>query len=374
MANPDTAPYKKVSHIVSIIFVLAVMTIFFWIMGYPLVFSVFLFYLGWHLVFSQKISPKALLDLGLLLTLAVFSCHIIFDYTSIPTFYIPIATFSMLTMLLFNDFQLVFIMAFVTSVFTSLILGGGFSTMIIFFLGSLTGAYSVRNARTRGQLFGAGLFVSLIQVVCLILLYPKLELFMTHGFLMDKLYPLAANGLIATLTVAATLKIFEYLFGALTNFSLLELSDFNQPLLKRMIMEAPGTYHHSLIVGNLAEAAADAIGANALLTRVGAYYHDIGKLSRSEYFTENQLAGGNAHDKMEPTMSRLVILNHVKEGIELAKKYKLNQAIIDFIPQHHGTSLIYYFHQRAVEAAEGEAVHEENFRYPGPKPQTRETA
>jgi len=142
-----------------------------------------------------------------------------------------------------------------------------------------------------------------------------------------------------------------------------------------MILEAPGTYHHSLVVSNLAEAAADAIGADSLLTRVGAYYHDIGKMPKSEYFTENQLAGGNKHDAIEPSMSRLVLLNHVKEGIDLAKKNKLNQAIIDFIPQHHGTSLMHYFYQRAVEEAEeGEVVDQTDYRYPGPKPKTRETA
>jgi putative nucleotidyltransferase with HDIG domain len=161
----------------------------------------------------------------------------------------------------------------------------------------------------------------------------------------------------------------------LTNFRLLELSDFNHPLLKRMVLEAPGTYHHSLIVSNLSEAAADAIGANTLLTRVGAYYHDIGKLDKPEYFTENQLAGGNVHDDIEPSMSRLVILNHVKEGVELGKKFKLNQAILDFIPQHHGTALMYYFYQKALEEAEEpDSIKEENYRYPGPKPQTRETA
>jgi cyclic-di-AMP phosphodiesterase PgpH len=124
----------------------------------------------------------------------------------------------------------------------------------------------------------------------------------------------------------------------------------------------------------LAEAAADAIGANSLLVRVGAYYHDIGKMLKPEYFTENQIVPGNKHDQLEPSMSRLVILNHVKEGVELAQKYKLNQKIIDFIPQHHGTSLIHYFYQKAISESESENVEEENYRYPGPKPQTKETA
>jgi len=233
----------------------------------------------------------------------------------------------------------------------------------------------VRDARMRGQAIGAGVFVSLVHLACLVLLNPDYHLFLKKGFAVQYLYPLVANGFICAFLVIATLKVFEFLFGVLTNYSLLELADFNQPLLKRLILEAPGTYHHSLIVSNLAEGAADAIGANALLTRVGAYYHDIGKLVKAEYFAENQRMGYNKHDNIEPSMSRLVIFNHVTEGIELAQKHKLNPAIIDFIPQHHGTGLMYYFYQKAMEEAqEREAVDESGFRYPGPKPQTRETA
>jgi hypothetical protein len=187
--------------------------------------------------------------------------------------------------------------------------------------------------------------------------------------------PLFINGLVSALVVLGALKVFEYLFGELTNFSLLELSDsINQPLLKRLAFEAPGTYHHSLILSNLAGAAADAIGANVLLVRVGAYYHDIGKLVKPHYFTENQMMADNKHDDLEPSMSRLVILNHVKEGVELARKNGMNEKIVDFILQHHGTSLIHFFYQRALTEANGEEVSEENYRYPGPKPQTKETA
>ncbi len=177
------------------------------------------------------------------------------------------------------------------------------------------------------------------------------------------------------MVVIATLKVFEYLFGELTNFSLLELSDsLNQPLLKRLAFEAPGTYHHSLVLSNLAGAAADAIGANQLLCRVGAYYHDVGKLVKPEYFTENQMMADNKHDILEPSMSRLVILNHIREGVEIAKKQGLSQKIIDFIEQHHGTSLIFYFYQKALEEGALGDIPEESYRYPGPKPQTKETA
>ncbi|NLE65275.1 MAG: HDIG domain-containing protein [Elusimicrobia bacterium] len=172
-----------------------------------------------------------------------------------------------------------------------------------------------------------------------------------------------------------TLRVFELLFEELTNFTLLELSDsLNQPLLRRLAFEAPGTYHHSLLLSNIASAAADAIGANQLLVRVGAYYHDIGKLEKPQYFTENQMMADNKHDQLEPSVSRLVILNHVKEGVEIAKKERLSPRIIDFIRQHHGTSLMHYFYQRAIESEGAEKVDEASYRYPGPKPQTKEVA
>ncbi|MBI4707790.1 MAG: HDIG domain-containing protein [Candidatus Omnitrophica bacterium] len=171
------------------------------------------------------------------------------------------------------------------------------------------------------------------------------------------------------------LPIFEYLFNTVTNISLLELADFNQPLLQRLVMEAPGTYHHSLVVGNLSESACRAVGANALLARVGAYYHDIGKLDKAEYFSENQEVRESKHDTLSPEMSKLIIMNHVKEGVELARKSHLSQSIIEFIEQHHGNSLVYYFYRRALEKIEEDKeVREEGFRYAGPKPTTKETA
>lgn len=343
--------------------------------GFSLLMPLILVFVGVHLFFFRKANYKIFINLGLLLALIVFTAHALMHYTAIPQFYIPVAAVAMLTMLLFNDLQLAFLMAFVSSVFVTFVVGCDLGCMVVFFLGSLTAAYTVKGARTRGDLIKAGLLIGFIQVISVILMYPDLQFIFSKRFIMDYARPLFLNGLIVIVVVMVTSKIFESLFGVLTNFSLLELSDFNHPLLKRMVLEAPGTYHHSLIVSNLAEAAADSIGAHAFLTRVGAYYHDIGKMVKPEYFTENQLVDGNKHDNIEPNVSRLVILNHVKEGIELARKYKLNPLIIDFIPQHHGTSLIYYFYQKALESAkEGEVVAEENFRYPGPKPQTRETA
>jgi putative nucleotidyltransferase with HDIG domain len=183
--------------------------------------------------------------------------------------------------------------------------------------------------------------------------------------------------------------MFEHLFQVTTDISWLEASDLNHPLLRRMTIEAPGTYHHSLVVANLAEAAAEAIGANATLCRVCSYFHDVGKLVKPEYFTENMNFERNPHDDLAPTMSALIIIAHVKEGVDLALKHRLNRQIIDIIQEHHGTSLVYYFYKRALQQKEDARtggkimnlreedvpeVSEETFRYSGPKPQTKESA
>jgi putative nucleotidyltransferase with HDIG domain len=271
---------------------------------------------------------------------------------------------------LFNDVEISFMMALMSAVLAGIILGFNLNEMLIFFLGGWAGAFKVRDARTRGVLIEAGIFVSIVQVICAFLIDPTVN----EYTLMNIFKPLAINGLICAAVVIATSKIFETIFGEITNFTLLELSDSAHPLMKRMVLEAPGSYHHSLIVSNLAEAAADAIDAHSLLVRVGAYYHDIGKMVNPKYFTENQKVTSNKHDELEPSMSRLVIFNHVKEGIELARKYHLNNRIIDFIPEHHGTGLMYFFYQKALAEGHLEGLEEKDYRYPGPKPQSKETA
>lgn len=187
------------------------------------------------------------------------------------------------------------------------------------------------------------------------------------------LWTLAAGFLIFGL-----LQPFEKLFGVLTDISLLELADMSQPLLQELLRRAPGTHNHSVLVGAMAEAAAEAIGARGLLARVGAYYHDVGKMLQPHFFVENQTQGENRHEGLRPGMSTLVVMSHVKDGVDLAKQYHLPQAIIDFIEQHHGTTLVRYFFDRATEewrnCPELPAVDESAFRYGGPKPKTKEIA
>jgi hypothetical protein len=174
--------------------------------------------------------------------------------------------------------------------------------------------------------------------------------------------------------VSVSLPFFEALFDIATDIKLLELLDPNQPLLKELVYKSPGTYHHSIVIGNLAEAAAEAIGENPLLARVGAYYHDVGKMRKPEYFIENQRPYDNKHDRLMPSMSSLIIASHVKDGIDMAREHKLPTSVIDIIRQHHGTSLITYFYQKAKELQPLIKIAEEDYRYPGPRPGTKVAA
>ena len=221
----------------------------------------------------------------------------------------------------------------------------------------------------RGDLIKAGVFISLAN--CLSIAAWLLTVNEDYTFNFTALAFGAINGFLSTVLTIGILPYLEDLFNKTTIIKLLELFNPNHPLLKKLIIEAHGTYHHSIILGNLAEGAAEAIGANSVLVRVGAAYHDIGKLKRPFFYVENQV-GENPHEKLNPSLSVIVLQAHVKEGIDLGKKYKLPQKILDFIPMHHGTSLMNYFFHKAKEL--NPDVSGDDFRYEGPKPNTKETA
>jgi hypothetical protein len=185
------------------------------------------------------------------------------------------------------------------------------------------------------------------------------------------------GGILTGVVATGILPLVEMSFGYTSDIKLLELGNLDQPLLRELMIQAPGSYHHSVIVSNMVEAAAEGVGSNPLLAKVAAYYHDIGKLNKPLYFVENQVDQENKHEKLAPSMSSLILLSHVKDGVELSTKYKLGKEITDIIRQHHGTNLISYFYEKAKEQAQkkdGKAIQvkEEDFRYPGPKPQTKE--
>ncbi|RMD87699.1 MAG: HDIG domain-containing protein, partial [Candidatus Dadabacteria bacterium] len=185
-----------------------------------------------------------------------------------------------------------------------------------------------------------------------------------------------AGGLLCAFVVAGVAPIIEHLGGYVTDMTLLEIATLDHPLLKQLSVQAPGTWNHSMVMGMMAESAAQAIGANPVLARVSCYYHDIGKAKNPLYFVENQSRGENRHDKLSPSMSALIIRSHVKDGIKLAREHKIPEPVIDMIPQHHGTSVIEYFFEKAKkeaeESKEGEEVDKTLYTYPGPKPQTKE--
>lgn len=241
-------------------------------------------------------------------------------------------------------------------------------------LAGLLSAVGIQQAKSRLFLFRGGLLAGSLGGVAAL----GLALLHLHEIQLDVLAVIFAlsigGGVLSSVFATAALPVAESLFGYTTNIKLLELANLEHPALRAMLLEAPGTYHHSMMVGSLNEAAAEAIGANAILARVGGYYHDIGKLRNAQYFAENQLCD-NPHNKLKPNLSALILKTHVKDGTEVAKRYKLPQEIIDFIATHHGTSRIEFFFQKAKEQESPgiPEVREEDYRYPGPKPQSRET-
>jgi len=315
--------------------------------------------------------PSILLILTSLIIIVFFVIKIIFK---LPGFWLPAVGFGILITLLFDNLEISLLFSIFLSFLAASLTGGNFSFCISLFCASFLASMLSFRIRRRTQIIKAGFWGGLIQYGIIFLMnnFPYLPEKISFSQIED-LSNCVGCGVISSIIVIGILPIFEFIFGVVTNISLLELSDFNHPLLRRMILEAPGTYQHSLVVAHLAESAAEAIGANSLLARVGAYYHDIGKILKSQYFVENQIPYRDTHKTLKPSISKLIIINHVKDGVELAKKYRLNPRIIDFIQQHHGKSLVYYFYQRAKEINQHEHL-EEDYRYPGPLPQSKEVA
>jgi cyclic-di-AMP phosphodiesterase PgpH len=263
--------------------------------------------------------------------------------------------------------------AVLTAMAAAVVFKNNLAMLLFFLISGSMGAYWIRNCRER-KIFvtagaKAGLLASALSVaVCFSsgnFSWSELAWGMMFAFL---------GGLGSGVVAAGVVPLVEIAFGYTTDITLLELANLDRPILRQLMIEAPGTYHHSVIVGSMAEAAAAEIDANPLLARVTGYYHDIGKVKKPQYFIENQRNGKNKHDKLAPSMSNLILVSHVKEGVELAREHKLAKVIVDGIRSHHGTSLIRYFYEKAKQLKGADAVKEEDFRYPGPKPHTREAA
>jgi cyclic-di-AMP phosphodiesterase PgpH len=288
----------------------------------------------------------------------------------------PVATGAMLTALM-ADVRIAFIVAALSALTGSLTVEGDIYLFAYYFISGIVGLHGMNSITDRKSILRAGLVVGLGNMLSILAIKMALgQLTKTQDFYEISLGFL--GGLISGLLVSGLAPLLEPL-GYTTNVKLLELANLNHPLLRELSVEAPGTFNHSIMVGNLAEAAAELIGANPLLARVGAYYHDIGKVgkkTRPIYFIENQGRGANPHDKLEPSMSALILVAHVKYGVEKAREHRLGTPIIDIIQQHHGSNIIKYFYVKALEKAEKthQAVSEDKYRYLGPRPQSKEAA
>ncbi|QEK13629.1 HDIG domain-containing protein [Crassaminicella thermophila] len=283
----------------------------------------------------------------------------------------PVAASAMLIGILI-DSRLAIAVNLIMTVLLTLSSGNNIGFFITSLIGGTVGAFSVTHTHQRSNIFLSGLIVSICNMMIIIGL-GLINHYELSKVLTDSFYGIL-NGIFCAILTIGSLPLWESAFHILTPLKLLELSNPNHPILKKLLLEAPGTYHHSIIVGNLSEAAADAIGANGLFARVSAFYHDIGKLKRPYLFKENQLTSENPHDKITASLSAMIITSHVDDGIEIAKKYKLPQEIIDIIEQHHGNTLVKYFYHKAINDEKNKEVDEKDFRYNGTRPQSREAA
>ena len=334
-----------------------------------------LFVLGMQYMYLKKEKKEILIDtklvflILLLNLLSVISARV---FTFVSLFIIPIACAPIL-MTVFLDSKISIVINSLNLLFVTVIVGFDPQVILIGIVSTIVSSTTLKKVSQRNDiLYSTAYVAAAVAVVILssgILLSNNIK-----QILLDVI--LAVFGaFISGILAMGLLPFLESSFSLVTNMKLLELSNPNNPLLKRLLMEAPGTYHHSVMVANLAEVAAEEVGANPMLVRVGAYYHDVGKIKRPFFFGENQLGGTNPHDKISPTLSTTIIISHVKDGLELAKEYDIPKVVSDMIVQHHGTTLVKYFYYTLKNSSENpDEIREEDFRYPGPKPQSKEAA
>lgn len=283
---------------------------------------------------------------------------------------IPLASGAMI-ICLFMGLKVAMPLALIMAVSFAVIFENSLTVFLYYLINGTMAAYWIRHCQERKVFIAAGAKLGLLNILLVTAINFYLAELSGTKLLWDWAFAFM-GGIGSGIVTAGLAPLVEIAFGYTTDISLLELANLDRPILRRLMFEAPGTYHHSVIVGSLVEAAAAEIGANHLLAKVSGYYHDVGKIKKPLYFIENQETGKNKHDKLAPSMSSLILIAHVKDGVEVARENKLGQVIIDNIRQHHGTSLIKYFYEKAKQLKGEDTVNIDDFRYPGPKPQTRE--
>ena len=342
------------------------------VLGTLLILTIFTLILLYHTNFLYPRSTeknKNLILIYLMILIVLVCAKVALFYEVFSPYLIPIPWAGLMITVLINR-RIVPLIMLITLIFVSLASQFDFGLFLVLLSGGLVSGSWVRQARRRSELMAASVMVGLVMAFVFLC-----ELVLTGGGLFDA-FPNAVaaltNGIIAALLTMIFLPIVERLFDFTSPFRLMELLDLNAPVLKELFFKAPGTYQHSMAVANISASVANAIGANGLLVRVGSYYHDIGKMFIPEYFIENQVAGENRHENLGLVASAAVLRSHVTRGVQLAREIGLPGAVEDFIPQHHGTSTIDYFYHKSK--LESEIKSERVFKYPGPKPQSKETA
>jgi len=337
---------------------------------YCLILGVLAAYLAF---FKQDIfrNYSLLVLVSTILAIALGLSAAVIRFEGVSTYLVPISVASILACMLL-DAEVGIVITVGLSVLVAVFTGLRIPGMAVGLFGGLAAVQSVRVITRRSEFYRAVLFISLANILCILglelfRLTSLVQIFRASGFGV-------LNAFASTFIAIGLLPLCEHAFGLSTNIRLLELSDLNRPLMRELAIEAPGTFHHSIVVANLVQAAAEAVHANPLLARVAAYYHDIGKLSKPGYFIENQTGKKNPHDELAPKISSLVLASHIKDGIELARREGLPTSITDVIREHHGTALMFQFYEKCLALHPDEGISDIHFRYPGPRPKSKEAA
>lgn len=325
-----------------------------------------LFLSKYHHDIYESDGKLAMLSLVLIITL------ILIKLAAEISGYLAVAAAGTMLITVLIGPQVALVVALVLAASAGFLSGYDLRVSFVALVGGLTGIYGVTHVEQRSDLMRAGFMVSIVNALTIFVLQLLARVSPVELALWQQIMWGVLNGIGSFVLTLGLLPLFETWFDIITPVKLLELSNPSQPLLRKLLTEAPGTYHHSIIVGNLAEAAAREVGGNALLARIGAYYHDIGKIKRPYFFIENQMGEGNPHDKLSPHLSALIIMSHIRDGVEMAREHGLPRQVIDIVQQHHGTALISYFYRRAADG-DGQAE-EQDFRHEGPRPQSKEAA
>ena len=315
---------------------------------------------------------KMILLMSIIILFQMLLASLIINYFQFSEYLVPVSV-GALTLTILFDARIGFMSTVAVAILVGLMMGQNIDFVITSLFISTVGVYNIRELRKRSQLFTT--MFALIGASIIVIIAIGLFKEQSWSNIIIDLQILTLNSFLAPIITYGLIGLAEMVFEVTTDLTLIELLDYDRPLLKRAQRETNGTFNHSIVVGNLAEACATAIGAHSLLCRVGAYYHDIGKMIKADYFIENQYASDNKHDSIKPTMSAKIIRSHVNNGLQLAREYGLPKIVSDFIPMHHGTTRVEYFYRQALDAVDGDEskIDESQFRYPGPKPNTKET-